>query len=446
MPPQIAATICAIFIIYLFWGDVNKRDGSSWGLWIPLIYMFLCASRPVSMWLDLGVPQLENTEAYIEGNPLNAAISSVLIIAGILVLLRRRINWSEVLTKNAWVWLFFLYGGISIIWSDYPFVSFKRLIKAFGNVVLALIILTEHRPYEALGTIFRRLAFVCLPLSILFIKYYPSLGRAYHATGAATYTGVATQKNGLGNLCLLLSTYFSWKVILDRSTEDKLKGFLNALTNIVLVIMFVWLFYMANSATSLACALIAALLFIFGRSPLMSNHPKRILLFAITCIALFFLLEWSTDIKDQLLSFLGRRPDLTTRVPMWEHLLSMVRNPIIGFGYESFWLGERMEIVQARWGRLIQAHNGYLEIYLNLGLIGLFLLAGQVVSGMIKVVKQLPVDYPAALLRFSFIVIILLYNYTEATFYGVNNMWILFLLGIMDIPSVSKQITQTPNE
>jgi O-antigen ligase len=99
-----------------------------------------------------------------------------------------------------------------------------------------------------------------------------------------------------------------------------------------------------------------------------------------------------------------------------------------------------MEIVQARWGHLMQAHNGYLEIYLNLGFIGLFIIAGQILSGLRKVSRHLAIDYSAAILRLCFIVVVVLYNYTEATFYGVSGMWVLFLLGVMERPGQQKSI------
>ena len=60
---------------------------------------------------------------------------------------------------------------MSIAWTDEPFVLFKRWIKDLGNPIMALVILTEQRPYEAVGAILRRLGFFCLFLyrSCLFV-------------------------------------------------------------------------------------------------------------------------------------------------------------------------------------------------------------------------------------------------------------------------------------
>jgi hypothetical protein len=52
----------------------------------------------------------------------------------------------------------------------------KRWVKDLWNPIMALVILTERRPYEAVGVVLRRLNLLLLPLSILFIKYYLELG------------------------------------------------------------------------------------------------------------------------------------------------------------------------------------------------------------------------------------------------------------------------------
>jgi O-antigen ligase len=110
-------------------------------------------------------------------------------------------------------------------------------------------------------------------------------------------------------------------------------------------------------------------------------------------------------------------------------------NPWVGVGYESFWLGSRVEQFSEWSGRtLYQAHNGYLETYLNLGLIGLSLIVCNIFSGLLKVKRHLSEDFAVGILRLSLIIVVILYNYTEATFSGVSNMWLLFCIGIIDPP------------
>ena len=53
--------------------------------------------------------------------------------------------------------------------------------------------------------------------------------------------------------------------------------------------------------------------------------------------------------------------------------------------------------------------------------------------------KHLDLDRPAAILRFSFVVTAILYNYTEASFYGLNNIWVLTLFAVISVPGQAGQ-------
>jgi exopolysaccharide production protein ExoQ len=67
---------------------------------------------------------------------------------------------------------------------------------------------------------------------------------------------------------------------------------------------------------------------------------------------------------------LGRNSTLTGRTDIWAAVLPMARNPLVGAGFESFWLSPS---VHQRLADLFpglplnEAHNGYIEVYLELG-------------------------------------------------------------------------------
>ncbi len=169
MPRQLAAALFIGFIIWLFVRDRAQRPGVSGALWIPLMWLLVVGSRPVSQWFEGGL-EMETPDQYLKGSPFDMAIFLTLIVGGVLVLMQRRINWNQLVTNNPWLFLFFLYWLASVAWSDYPFVGLKRWIKDLGNLVMVLILFTEKDPVEAAKR-FLRCAFVLIPLSVLFIKY-----------------------------------------------------------------------------------------------------------------------------------------------------------------------------------------------------------------------------------------------------------------------------------
>lgn len=147
-------------------------------------------------------------------------------------------------------------------------------------------------------------------------------------------------------------------------------------------------------------------------------------------------LESAFDIRGQVLAILGRNPSLTGRTEIWRLVLSMAGDPLIGTGFMSFWEGARADqirsILQAG---IKQAHNGYIEQYLNLGYIGVFLMMLLMLNGLYQTWGRLNKDTPIAMLQLSLILVAVVYNYTEASFYGISNVWLLTLIGLINVPN-----------
>ncbi|PYV66592.1 MAG: hypothetical protein DMG97_29175, partial [Acidobacteria bacterium] len=127
------------------------------------------------------------------------------------------------------------------------------------------------------------------------------------------------------------------------------------------------------------------------------------------------------------------------RTHIWEVLLSVPINPVLGTGYQSFWLGPRAEWVWARLGgdNVLEAHNGYLQIYLELGLIGLFLLCMFLIATYRKIGKRLQPLTPLGSLGLGLWTLLLFYNVTEAAF-GAGLLFINLLMGSLTVPQRAK--------
>jgi O-antigen ligase len=81
-----------------------------------------------------------------------------------------------------------------------------------------------------------------------------------------------------------------------------------------------------------------------------------------------------------------------------------------------------------------EAHNGYLETYLNLGVVGLAFIAGLMVIGYRNVLRLLDRDPEAGRLRLGYLVIAVIYNFTEAAIRTSDLVWIGFILAIFVLP------------
>src|SRR5215469_7804151 len=100
MPPEIATIIYALGILGLFVLNHSKAAKCSRGIWIPVIWTFIGASREVTQWFG-GRGSVDAMDVYLEGSPLDRAIYIGLIICSLVVLSGRgrqtraflRVSW-----------------------------------------------------------------------------------------------------------------------------------------------------------------------------------------------------------------------------------------------------------------------------------------------------------------------------------------------------------------
>ena len=208
MPAFVALFIWFILLVALVWFDPAKETKAPLALWVPVIWMFFAGSRLPSQWL--GGPMGQAAQALEDGNPLDRIVYFVLIFLAIFILRSRSFNWGELFKRNLMLGLFLLFALVSVLWSDFGFVTFKRWFRDLGNYLVVLVALSDRRPLEAVSSVLRRVNYFLVPLSIVFIKYYPELGKQYSADGGDMYVGVTTGKNLLGVVCLVSGLFFFW--------------------------------------------------------------------------------------------------------------------------------------------------------------------------------------------------------------------------------------------
>ena len=154
-------------------------------------------------------------QQYSEGSPLDAAIYGLLIVAGVLVLNFRAAPGEAICCRtNLPLLLFFAYCALSIAWSEYSFIALKRWSKSVGDLVMVMLVVTDPYPLMAIRRVFARVAFVLLPLSVLFIECYPDLGTAYSPEDSVMmYFGVTTFKNLLGMISMVFGLASLWSFL-----------------------------------------------------------------------------------------------------------------------------------------------------------------------------------------------------------------------------------------
>jgi O-antigen ligase len=137
-------------------------------------------------------------------------------------------------------------------------------------------------------------------------------------------------------------------------------------------------------------------------------------------------------VLPMLLQFLHRNADLTGRTDLWKAvLISISKRPWLGYGFDAFWRttnGETGFIVQMLGWTPLHSHNGFLELLLSLGFLGLgTFVAGYVIFGwralglVIRTEGQIPIWVC------TYLLFMLVYNFTESAILVQNSIfWVLY--------------------
>ncbi len=441
MLPLLLFTGCLLWLLYY---DRNTNPSVSAAVWVVVAWGVICGSRPVTEWFSVTTTEALRPGSIDEGNPLEAGVSLSLIATGCMVLLRRGIRCSLVIRRNAWLFVFYLFWLLSVLWSDYPLITFKRLAKDFGNVIMVLVLLTEWDHYEALKIVGRRIAYFLVPLSILLIRYYPDWGRAYigYDQSEVMWVGVATHKNTLGALACVGAVFLLWEFLDSRFKSRQGLAKSGAIPRLVVLLMCWYLLVIAHSATSLLCAGLASALLIVLHVPSVRRRPGQLEVFGLVVLLTIVTMDSFFDVKELFLTAVGRDATLTTRTVVWPVLLAYQDSPLFGPGFNTFWAGQRLVRLHAEVATIIQAHNGYLETYLNGGMVGAGLLGTLLLSTYVRVRKQLVAGVPDGSIRLVFLLLAVLYNNSEASFNKNGLIWLVTLVAMMEYGSRVRSVNR----
>ncbi len=414
MPPTLALLLCTAFVLFLLGLERRTARGVSTALWIPTLWMLIIASRPLGYWFGV-------TGGNEAGSAVDRWVLVGLAIAAIVVLAKRRFNWAGILAQQKWLVVLLLYMFASTLWSDIALIAMRRWMREVIVIPMASLVLSEADPRHALASLLRRTAYALIPFSLVLIKYYPAFGRDYGRwSGIEMWTGVTTQKNQLGRLCMISIFFLLWALYQWWWHRPTPTGRYQAWADIFVILIALYVFRGANSSTSLATLVVgAAMLLAFQRlRKLKIMIPQLVLLGLLMAFITFgasapFLGGSNVATFSTLL---GRDNTLTGRTDIWASVLPvMERQPLLGCGFGSFWTDARRSLYE-----IPTAHNGYLDILLELGAVGLAFYVVWLLSCAHLLHSALRKEYAWGSFAICFLLMSTLYNATESALNSVT--------------------------
>jgi len=394
--------------------------------------MLLIASKPLSLWFQSGAATIE------EGSPLDRAFLIALLLLGLIILAKRKFNWSNAIKENIWLMLLIGYMLVSCLWSEMPFISFKRWSRELIAVVMAFVVATEPDPRKALESLFRRIIYVLIPFSYILINYFAEYGRLYvHHSGYLLWTGVTSHKNQLCLLCLFAALFLIWTIIRRKQGRNTSTVRYQTYLEVFILILTFWLMggpqhsftYSATSTVALTLGLSALIGLLWEKKQGTMLGPKVL----IVLIVFFIIYGTVTPMLGRLSlidisSTVGREETLTGRTHVWAILIPVaMQHPLLGHGFGGFWTTTTREVFD-----IPGAHNGYLEVILELGFVGLLLCVIFLLSSFRKAQRVMTQDFDWGALWICFLLMAVAHNIAESSLntFTTRLMVVIFLLSV----------------
>jgi exopolysaccharide production protein ExoQ len=453
MPPHLASLVFVAFIFWLFRRHAKEAGGVSHALWIPLLWVGIKASRPAVYWLATGNAAAGAADA-TQGDAVDRNMDLLFIAVGIMVLANRRIDWPNVGVECRWLIIFYAYLLLSTLWAYYTFISFKRWGRDIGDVVMILVILTEANPVEAFRWVFLRCAYVLIPVSVLFIKYYPDLGRYYSKwTWTTCYCGIAGGKNQLGALAMWGGLVLLWQVVdVDPSRGHKLtwRNRRYFWPDLLVLGMCLWLLHLANSSTSMGSFVVGVMVFFGSRLQWIKAKLKSPGLCLAGAAAAMIAMTVVPDFRGAVAGSLDRNADLTNRTEIWDWALGLNTDPLIGSGFAGTllvpWIAKEAEEIGVP-----HVHDGYLQTYVDTGMIGVCLLLVVLYMAAKNATRQLSENTIVGPLFMALFFSGLFYNYTEVAFNKSCTvgflLWLMAAYGVVQtMPAHQAGLSSEPTD
>ncbi len=385
---------------------------------------FLAGDSPFNVWR-------------VEDNPLLLAIQTVMyaVTFGLVVL-----NWRKfmgALRAGGWVLALALLALVSTLWSSDPDFTFRRSLVVIATTAFGIYFGSRYelpRQVRLLGWAFIVLAMLSAACALLLPQY--GIDNQLHR---GDWQGILGQKNLLGKaMAVGMIVLWSGEGVLPRVV--RIAGL-----SLCVVVMLM-------SGSRAAPVVLAALLLLVPgyrilRARLTTLVPLTIVFLAMGAGLVFL----AAGNSSHMLATLGRDATLTRRTEIWTAVWTAISSHMaLGYGFSGFWSGFHGESarVAARLGFVARhAHNGFLDLWLELGIAGLFLfVAGylQAVSNggkLVRISHDRLATWPLQYLAFTF-----LYDLAEGPILRQNNLyWALYVAVVVSAAQAvrrSQQLSQ----
>ncbi|MDZ8050723.1 MAG: O-antigen ligase family protein [Aulosira sp. ZfuVER01] len=348
-------------------------------------------------------------------------ICVLIYLVTLFLLLLRWKSTIYVLTQNKLIWLLVGLSLFSILWSFAPGTTIKDSLRLIGSSLFGVYFASRYTLKQQM----QLLAWMCgiaIVLSFIFAVALPKYG-IMGGVHAGKWRGIFVHKNGLGASMLNSSIVF---LLMAVGFKKNRQFFWLGFGLSVLLIL------LSSSTSALINLAMLIVLFVALRALWL---PYYVMIPAILGIAIIgeIIYFGFTNSADLIFGLFGKSSNLSGRGDLWSYVFDMIwKQPWLGYGYGGFWNGwngESAYIWRVQAWTPTHPHNGFLAIWLDLGLLGLSIFfLGFVINyiqslAFVRVSRKIEAFFPV-----MHMTALLLTNLTETALLGTDSItWIIYI-------------------
>jgi exopolysaccharide production protein ExoQ len=249
--------------------------------------------------------------------------------------------------------------------SQMPTRTISSSILLLGGILLLYYIMSRYS-FDQVLELLLVLGTVAIAASVVFAIALPQYGLDLMGGHTTAWKGIFSAKNYLGSMGL----FFLTVAVSYRGSTSFLRSI--RISQIVLCLAAI---AFSRAATAYMLTAVYVVYLVVTKA----LHRLRKKDYFVVCLLLLVSLSTVAVVivawPDFLFSLLGKDGTLTGRTGIWSAAIdSIVKRPLLGYGYQAFWLGlegESYRVILAVSWLLAQAQNGFIDVTLEMGAVGL---------------------------------------------------------------------------
>lgn len=358
----------------------------------------------------------------VEGDPVIRMVWALLYVAVLAAVLLRSSAVARVVPGTLALWVLIVVALASVAWATHPSVSMRKIVALLGSTLLGVYFGVRFRAEQQVRILGWAFALM-VAASFVMALGFPAYG-INHTFFEGAWQGAFLHKNELGRIMVVALMLF---LVLAASLPQRTRwvAFAGVASSGLLVVL-------SQSKTALVvlvCLVLAYSLIMALRRRLDST------LFVTVAIVVTVVVGGAVlGQAEAATAALGFDVTFSGRTALWAVLLDFIsQKPWLGHGYGSFWLGRvgpsGTIMPTLKWDPG-HAHNGVIDLALDLGIVGVVLFAWVYVTVMARSYRLFVRGaHPAEAWPLVLVLTITMYNITESTLLSGNSrfFWALFV-------------------